>query len=111
MCVFGSSFVRFLPWISKGLNVARNVIPLYEGAKPVISGAKKFLNRFNNHGASVNENAISKERIIIDYPRDKKVIKQVKSEQVKKLRVVQSSLFKFFSIISIYSFCLDSNVF
>lgn len=96
MCVFGSSFVRFLPWISKGLNVARNVIPLYEGAKPVISGAKKFLNRFNNHGASVNENAISKERIIIDYPRDKKVIKQVKSEPVKKLRVVQSSLFKFF---------------
>ena len=84
MCVFGSSFVRFLPWISKGLNVARNVIPLYEGAKPVISGAKKFLNRFNNHDANVNANAISKERIIIDYPRDKKVIKQVKSEQVKK---------------------------
>ena len=84
MCVFGSSFVRFLPWISKGLNVARNVIPLYEGAKPVISGAKKFLYRFNNHGASVNENGISKVRIIIDYPRDKRVIKQVKSEPVKK---------------------------
>ena len=82
MCVFGSSFVRFLPWISKGLNVARNVIPLYEGAKPVISGAKKFLNRFN--GSVVNSNDNSKERIIIDYPRDKKVIKQVKSEQVKK---------------------------
>lgn len=82
MCVFGNSFVRFLPWISKGLNVARNVIPLYEGAKPVISGAKKFLNRFNSSG--VNSNDSSKERIIIDYPRDKKVIKQVKSEPVKK---------------------------
>ena len=82
--MFGNSFVRFLPWISKGLNVARNVIPLYEGAKPVISGAKKFLYRFNNHGASVNGNTISKERIIIDYPRDKRVIKQVKSEPVKK---------------------------
>ena len=82
MCVFGSSFVRFLPWISKGLNVARNVIPLYEGAKPVISGAKKFLNRFN--GSGVNSNDSSNERIIIDYPRDKKVIKQVKSEPVKK---------------------------
>lgn len=82
MCVFGSSFVRVLPWISKGLNVARNVIPLYEGAKPVISGAKKFLNRFNS--SEVNSNDSSKERIIIDYPRDKKVIKQVKSEPVKK---------------------------
>lgn len=82
MCVFGNSFVRFLPWISKGLNVARNVIPLYEGAKPVISGAKKFLNRFNSSG--VNSNDSSNERIIIDYPRDKKVIKQVKSEPVKK---------------------------
>ncbi len=80
--MFGNSFVRFLPWISKGLNVARNVIPLYEGAKPVISGAKKFLNRFN--GSGVNSNDSSNERIIIDYPRDKKVIKQVKSEQVKK---------------------------
>lgn len=82
MCVFGNSFVRFLPWISKGLNVARNVIPLYEGAKPVISGAKKFLNRFNSSG--VNSNDSSNERIIIDYPRDKKVIKQVKSDPVKK---------------------------
>lgn len=82
MCVFGSSFVRFLPWISKGLNVARNVIPLYEGAKPVISGAKKFLNKFNSSGVSSNDS--SKERIIIDYPRDKKVIRQVKSEPVKK---------------------------
>lgn len=80
--MFGNSFVRFLPWISKGLNVARNVIPLYEGAKPVISGAKKFLNRFN--GSGVNSNDSSNERIIIDYPRDKKVIKQVKSEPVKK---------------------------
>ena len=82
MCVFGNSFVRVLPWISKGLNVARNVIPLYEGAKPVISGARKFLNRFNNQGVRVNDS--SKERIIIDYPRDKKVIKQVKTEPVKK---------------------------
>lgn len=80
--MFGNSFVRFLPWISKGLNVARNVIPLYEGAKPVISGAKKFLNRFNSSGVSSNDS--SKKRIIIDYPRDKKVIKQVKSEPVKK---------------------------
>lgn len=80
--MFGNSFVRFLPWISKGLNVARNVIPLYEGAKPVISGAKKFLNRFNSSGVNSNDN--SKERIIIDYPRDKRVIKQVKSEPVKK---------------------------
>lgn len=84
MYVFGSGFVRFLPWISKGLNVARNVIPLYEGAKPVISGAKKFLNRFNNQGTSVSESAGSKERIVIDYPRDRKVTSKVKSEPVKK---------------------------
>ena len=84
MCVFGNSFVRFLPWISKGLNVARNVIPLYEGAKPVISGAKKFLNRFNNHDANVNENAISKERIIIDYPRDRMETSKFKGKQDKK---------------------------
>ena len=82
MCVFGSSFVRFLPWISKGLNVARNVIPLYEGAKPVISGAKKFLNRFNSSGVNSNDN--SKERIIIDYPRDRMETSKFKGKQDKK---------------------------
>lgn len=79
----GAGFIRFLPWISKGLNVARNVIPLYEGAKPVISGAKKFLNRFNSPGVRENNNT-GKERIIIDYPRDKKRVNIVKSEPVKK---------------------------
>lgn len=83
MYVFGAGFIRFLPWISKGLNVAKNVIPLYEGAKPVISGAKKFLNRFNSPVVSEN-NDTSKERIIIDYPRDKKKVTKDKSEPVKK---------------------------
>ena len=80
--MFGGGFIRFLPWISKGLNVAKNVIPLYEGAKPVINGAKKFLGRFNSPVS--NEINGPKEKIIIDYPRDKKVVDKVKSEQIKK---------------------------
>lgn len=82
MYVFGGSFIRYLPWISKGLNIARNVIPLYEGAKPVISGAKKFLNRFNSPVSSTSDSV--KERIIIDYPRDKKVVSKVRNEPIKK---------------------------
>ena len=41
------SFSRIIGGISKALNTANQLIPIYQQAKPMIGNAKKIINAFN----------------------------------------------------------------
>ena len=67
---------RVLGGLSKGLGIAKNVLPIINDTKPIIKNAKTVISNFNNIGnrfnkTTTNNNStpIKKERIIIDYPK------------------------------------------
>lgn len=75
---------RVLGGLSKGLGIAKNVLPIINDTKPIIKNAKTVISNFNNIGnrfnkTTTNNNStpIKKEKIIIDYPKhNKSEIKQ-----------------------------------
>lgn len=73
---------RVLGGLSKGLGIAKNVLPIINDTKPIIKNAKTVISNFNNIGNRFNKTnnnnnnnsiPIKKERIIIDYPKQNKV--------------------------------------
>lgn len=80
---------RVLGGLSKGLGIAKNVIPIINDTKPIIKNAKTVISNFNNFGnrfnkSNVNNNSSNekKERIIIDYPKKGKA--EIKQSVVPK---------------------------
>lgn len=74
---------RVLGGLSKGLGIAKNVLPIINDTKPIIKNAKTVISNFNNIGNRFNKTnnnnstSTKKERIIIDYPKKGKAeIKQ-----------------------------------
>ena len=53
----GLSFTKVLSGISKTLNVANQVIPIYKEAKPMINNAKTILGALKEFGKSSNSNS------------------------------------------------------
>lgn len=53
----GLSFTKVLSGISKTLNVANQVIPIYKEAKPMINNAKTILGALKEFGKSTNSNS------------------------------------------------------
>lgn len=51
------SFTKVLSGISKTLNVANQVIPIYKEAKPMINNAKTILGTLKEFGKSNNSNS------------------------------------------------------
>ena len=51
------SFTKVLSGISKTLNVANQVIPIYKEAKPMINNAKTILGALKEFGKSNNSNS------------------------------------------------------
>lgn len=53
----GLTFTKVLSGISKTLNVANQVIPIYKEAKPMINNAKTILGALKEFGKSNNSNS------------------------------------------------------
>lgn len=61
----GLSLVKIISGLSKSLNIAREVIPIYQQAKPMISNARKafeVLKGFNTKVSSNQNKTISENR-------------------------------------------------
>ena len=54
------SFTKVLSGISKTLNVANQVIPIYKEAKPMINNAKTILGALKEFGKSNNSNYVAR---------------------------------------------------
>ena len=55
----GLNFTKVLTGISKTLNVANQVIPIYKEAKPMINNAKTIFSALKEFGKSNNNNTTS----------------------------------------------------
>ena len=59
----GLSFTKVISGISKTLNVANQVIPLYKEAKPMINNARTILGALKDMGKSNNTQTISSPKV------------------------------------------------
>lgn len=62
----GISFIKILGGISKTLNVAGQLIPLYNQAKPVISNAKNILGVLKNFNDSKVDTKDTPKNVVIN---------------------------------------------
>lgn len=72
----GLSLVKIISGISKSLNIAREVIPIYQQAKPMITNAKKAFGVLKDFNLKSNNNAVSNNKTTSE-TRDSLVINNI----------------------------------
>ena len=77
----GFSFLKIISGLSKSLNVAKQIIPIYEGAKPMVQNAQKAFSLLKN----VNINSlVSKMNNVNNSKQIKKIDTSAKKTTLQK---------------------------
>lgn len=64
----GLSFTKIISGLSRGLNFANQMIPIYQQAKPMLNNARKIMatiKEFSHYNPPQNNNNISKKNTVI----------------------------------------------
>lgn len=80
----GLNFTKVLSGISKTLNVANQVIPIYKEAKPMIINAKTILGALKDIGKSNNKTTSSNNSNNVSIKKEEAPIKDISSSNAPR---------------------------
>lgn len=81
----GLTFTKVISGISKTLNVANQVIPLYKEAKPMINNAKTIFGALRDLGKSNNTQSVSSSKV-----------EAIKKDTIPETRIISNNNPTFF---------------
>ena len=80
----GLNFTKVLSGISKTLNVANQVIPIYKEAKPMITNARTILGALKDIGKSNNKTTSSNNSNNVSIKKEEAPIKDISSSNAPR---------------------------
>ena len=80
----GLNFTKVLSGISKTLNVANQVIPIYKEAKPMINNAKTILGALKDIGKNNNKTTSSNNSNNVSIKKEETPIKDISSSNAPR---------------------------